>query len=207
MKVNLLELPAVYIALDSEEKFIADIERHLSELGFKDFKRFVAIEDANSRIGCALSHLAALDVNKVPFIVFEGDSQPHSFSPEIDIPDDADCLLLGYNEYTPKHWGSDKPETLPTSPKVYEKLDEYEDLYKAKGLMATHAIVYFTQEHVDQVKEQIKRALPTGLAHDLFTSQLQPAANVYAVGTPMFSQQGRFYYMTHRRIDVRTPKE
>jgi hypothetical protein len=207
MKVNLLELPALYIALDSEKKFIADIEQHLSELGFKNFKRFVAIKDDNSRIGCALSHLTALDLNKPPFIIFEGDAQPLNFFPEIDIPDDADCLLLGYNEYTPKNWGSDTPATEPTSPKVYEKLDGYEDLYKAKGLMATHAMVYFTQEHVDQVKEQIKRALPTGLAHDMFTSQLQPAANVYAVGAPMFSQQGRFYYMTRRRIDVRAPKE
>lgn len=203
MRVNLLSLPAVYIALDFETKFIEDIERHLSELGFTDFKRFFGIKHDNTRTGCALSHLAALDVNKPPFIIFEGDAQPLNFAPEIDIPDDADCLMLGYNQYSPKDWGAKSPSTTPLSAKAYEKLDGYEDLYKAKGLMATHAMVYFTQEHVDAVKAVITRTLPQGIAHDLFTSQLQPEANVYAVGTPMFSQQGRFYYMTHQRLDAR----
>lgn len=202
MKVNLLDLPALYISLDSEEQLAVHLEKNLSDLGFKDYKRFVGIHDENSRIGCALSHLAALGVYEPPFIIFEADARPETFVSEVEVPDDADCLFLGYNHYTPENLGSPKPGTKKRGPECYSKVEGYEDLYKAKGLMATHAMVYFTKEHIEDIKNTIKYALTTGLAHDMFTCQIQAAANVYAVGTPMFHQVGRYHYMTHRRIDA-----
>lgn len=201
MKINLLDLPVVYINLDDRPDLQVSTESLLDGLGFTNYTRLSAITEGGVRPGCAKSHLAALQMFEPPFLIMEDDCAPVRFLPEIEIPDGADALFLGFNDITPGPNGS-----LPTVSRqegVHHSLVEgYDDLYKVNGLCATHAIVYLTKEHVAEIIKAIEvEGIPSGKAHDLFTCRVQGRANVYAVGTPMFYQTDNGWHRTNKDIN------
>ena len=142
MKVNLTDIPVYYVNLEGEDEKRKHTESMLKNLGFKYVHRFNAIRhEAGRIIGCARSHYSILSTVEPPFIILEDDCALNKeFVPEIDLPEDTDCLYLGIS-----HWGRYMNHSGPF---VHTKRisDEFVRVY---NMLATHAIAYFTKEYVD----------------------------------------------------------
>ena len=96
MKLKLTDIPIVYINLDEQSDRNESIKTTLNDLGFKNITRVSAYKDVIGKRGCAYSHAIALEEVKPPFILLEDDCLPLNFIDEIDIPDDADAVILAY---------------------------------------------------------------------------------------------------------------
>jgi hypothetical protein len=182
MKINLLDLPVLYVNLDKDTGKRVSVTNTLNKLGFKNVIRVPGELHDNSRIGCALGHLKALFTVKPPFIVLEDDVVDKEFKLEINIPDDADGLYLGTSTYS---WdGLVWKTTGPTSLKI----NDFDDIHRVYDMLACHAILYITQEYVNQTIKDIYKSVLVPEPHDLAVATSQRKYNVYSVGHPMFYQ-------------------
>ena len=182
MKVNLTDIPVYYVILEGEDEKREHTESMLKNLGFKYVHRFNAIRHEEGRIiGCARSHYSILSTAKPPFIILEDDCALNKeFVPEIDLPEDTDCLYLGIS-----HWGRYMNHSGPF---VHTKRisDEFVRVY---NMLATHAIAYFSKEYVDICRRvayhygyEIENHLDIGFA------EIHKLYNVYSYDEPLFRQ-------------------
>jgi len=182
VKVNLTDIPVYYVNLEGEDEKRKHTESMLKNLGFKYVNRFNAIRhEAGRIIGCARSHYSILSTAKPPFIILEDDCALNKeFVPEIDLPEDADCLYLGIS-----HWGRYMNHSGPF---VHTKRisDEFVRVY---NMLATHAIAYFSKEYVDICRRvayhygyEIENHLDIGFA------EIHKLYNVYSYDEPLFRQ-------------------
>ena len=182
MKVNLTDIPVYYVNLEGEDEKRKHTESMLKNLGFKYVHRFNAIRhEAGRIIGCARSHYSILSTAKPPFIILEDDCALNKeFVPEIDLPEDTDCLYLGIS-----HWGRYMNHSGPF---VHTKgiSDEFVRVY---NMLATHAIAYFSKEYVDICRRvayhygyEIENHLDIGFA------EIHKLYNVYSYDEPLFRQ-------------------
>ena len=182
MNVNLTDIPVYYVNLEGEDEKRKHTESMLKNLGFKYVHRFNAIRhEAGRIIGCARSHYSILSTAKPPFIILEDDCALNKeFVPEIDLPEDADCLYLGIS-----HWGRYMNHSGPF---VHTKRisDEFVRVY---NMLATHAIAYFSKEYVDICRRvayhygyEVENHLDIGFA------EIHKLYNVYSYDEPLFRQ-------------------
>ena len=145
-------------------------------------RRFNAIKHEACRIiGCARSHYSILSTAKPPFIILEDDCALNKeFVPEIDLPEDADCLYLGIS-----HWGRYMNHSGPF---VHTKKIS-DDFVRVYNMLATHAIAYFSKEYVDICRRvayhygyEIENHLDIGFA------EIHKLYNVYSYDEPLFRQ-------------------
>jgi len=182
MKLNLLDVPVYYINLDGQDEKRKLTESLLKRLGFKYVERLPAIKhEAGRIIGCARSHYEILKNKKPPFIILEDDcTLNREFKSEIELPDNADALYLGIS-----HWGRYLNHSGP-----YVHYDKVSDnIVRVYNMLATHAIMYISQEYVDICKRvsyhygyEVENHLDIGFAevHKLY--------NVYSFDEPLFCQ-------------------
>lgn len=182
MKLNLIDIPVYYINLDEQEEKRKRTETLLKQIGFKFVHRFSAIKhEAGRIIGCARSHYEILNKASVPFIILEDDCSLNKAVPEtIDLPDNSDALYLGIS-----HWGR---YLNHSGPYVHTtKIDE--NIVRVHNMLATHAILYLSQEYANICKRisyhfgyEIENHLDIGFAevHRFF--------NVYSFDEPLFRQ-------------------
>lgn len=182
MKLNLIDIPVYYINLDEDEEKRKRTETMLKQIGFKFVERLSAIKhEAGRIIGCARSHYEILNKAKVPFIILEDDCSLNKDVPEfIELPDDADSLYLGIS-----HWG----RYLNHSGPYVHTTKVNENIVRVYNMLATHAIMYISQEYANICKKisynfgyEIENHLDIGFAevHRFF--------NVYSFDEPLFRQ-------------------
>lgn len=181
MKINLLDLPALYVNLDKDTGKNIRAKNVLEGLGFQNIIRIPGERHENTRIGCSIGHLKALITVKPPFIVFEDDIAIKDFRQTVDIPDDADGLYLGLGVYSwdGTTWGTNID---------YVKQEKYDDIYRVKNMLSAHAILYITPEYVEQSIKDIHASVVSQEPHDLRMAVTQQNKVVYCVGSPMFYQ-------------------
>lgn len=182
MNIKLTEIPVFYINLDDQDQKRKHTENMLKRMGFKYVERFSAIRhEAGRIIGCARSHYEILKTQKPPFIILEDDCELNKeFVDEIELPDDADSLYLGIS-----HWGRYLNHSGP-----YVHITKInEDLVRVHNMLATHAILYFTESYVDICKRishhfgyEVENHLDIGFA------EIHKLYNVYCLDTPLFRQ-------------------
>lgn len=183
MKLYLLDVPVYYINLDGQDEKRKLTESLLKRLGFKYVERLPAIQhEAGRIIGCARSHYEILSRNlKPPFIILEDDCiLNREFESEVELPDNSDSLYLGIS-----HWGRYLNHSGP-----YVHYDRVSDnIVRVYNMLATHAIMYLSQEYVDICKRisyhygyEVENHLDIGFAevHKLY--------NVYSFDEPLFCQ-------------------
>lgn len=183
MKVKLTDIPVYYVNLEGEDEKRKHTESMLKNLGFKYVQRFDAIRHEAGRIvGCARSHHGILNMSiKPPFIILEDDCALNKdFIDEIEIPDDADALYLGIS-----HWGR---YLNHSGPYVHYKSVNGE-VVRVYNMLATHAILYLSQEYVDICKRisyhygyEVESHLDIGFA------EIHKLYNVYSFDEPLFRQ-------------------
>jgi GR25 family glycosyltransferase involved in LPS biosynthesis len=182
MKLNLIDIPVYYINLDEQDEKRERTETMLKRIGFKFVERFSAIKhDAGRIIGCARSHYEILNKAEVPFIILEDDCSLNKEFPEsIELLDNADALYLGIS-----HWGRYLNHSGPYV--HYSKVND--DIVRVHNMLATHAILYLSQEYANMCKRvsyhfgyEVENHLDIGFAevHRFF--------NVYSFDEPLFRQ-------------------
>jgi hypothetical protein len=182
VKLNLSDIPVYYINLDEQEEKRKRTETMLKQIGFKFVERFSAIKhEAGRIIGCARSHYEILNRAEVPFIILEDDCSLNKEVPQvIELPDNADALYLGIS-----HWG----RYLNHSGPYVHTTKISEDIVRVHNMLATHAIMYISQEYANMCKRisyhfgyEVENHLDIGFAevHRFF--------NVYSFDEPLFRQ-------------------
>jgi GR25 family glycosyltransferase involved in LPS biosynthesis len=182
VKLNLIDIPVYYINLDEQEEKRKRTETMLKQIGFKFVERFSAIRhEAGRIIGCARSHYEILNRAEVPFIILEDDCSLNKEVPQaIELPDNADALYLGIS-----HWG----RYLNHSGPYVHTTRINEDIVRVHNMLATHAILYLSQEYANMCKRisyhfgyEVENHLDIGFAevHKFF--------NVYSFDEPLFRQ-------------------
>jgi GR25 family glycosyltransferase involved in LPS biosynthesis len=182
VKLNLTDIPVYYINLDEQEEKRKRTETMLKQIGFKFVERFSAIKhEAGRIIGCARSHYEILNRAEVPFIILEDDCSLNKEVPQaIELPDNADALYLGIS-----HWG----RYLNHSGPYVHTTRINDDIVRVHNMLATHAILYLSQEYANMCKRisyhfgyEVENHLDIGFAevHKFF--------NVYSFDEPLFRQ-------------------
>ena len=100
MNLDLREIPAVYINLESDVEKNENMQSMLNKCGFENIIRLNAERFPDRPLaGCSLSHYNALHEVDAPFIIFEDDCQVKNFRPTVEIPDDTDAVHLGISSW------------------------------------------------------------------------------------------------------------
>jgi hypothetical protein len=182
MKINLLDLPVLYVNLDKDTGKNIRAKNALEGLGFQKIIRIPGERHENTRIGCALGHLKALFTVRPPFIIVEDDIAVKSFKSLLEIPDDTDGLYLGtsLHSWDGLNWSNEGV--------THAKQRNFDDIYRIYDMLSTTAILYITPTYVEQTIKDIYRSVLAPYAHDLEMATSQRKCNVYCVGDPMFYQ-------------------
>ena len=180
MNLDLRKIPAIYINLDRDTEKNERMVKMLEECGFETIIRVEAYAFPDRHLaGCSLSHHVALNELDVPFIVFEDDCVIKNFTPEIEVPDDADALYLGISS-----WGRMNSHSGPFV--QYEKIDN--DILRVYNMLGAHAILYLNEDFVDLYKRIAYHGYCISDHMDIGFAEVQKYYDVYAFNKPMFCQ-------------------
>jgi GR25 family glycosyltransferase involved in LPS biosynthesis len=185
MIIDIREIPVYYINTELRKNRKDNIEKMLSDNGFKNFTRFNAVQNKDSTLGCAISHKKILDqivksgIN-TPFLVLEDDaSMFDSFDPYVSIPSESDAIYLGLSEYA-RTWNN------TTADVVAEKINE--DIYRIYNMVSAHAILYINVDYVKFLSRAIQIAMEFNGHQDIVRASTMKFFNIYAQNKPIFFQ-------------------
>jgi hypothetical protein len=183
MKIDLRKVPAVYINLKHHTEKNKQTQDLLKKCGFENIIRVEGpYNPENPPAGCSGAHYIGLSKIKAPFILFEDDCQIHNFKPIIEVPDDADAVYLGISQ-----WGR---YMSFSGPFVHYDIVDHE-IVRVYNMLATHAIMYVSQEYADICKRISFHASEIiGYNPDTGFAEVQKYFNVYSVNDPFFNQSG-----------------
>lgn len=186
MKLDLREIPAIYMNLERHVEKNDNMQNILNQCGFKHIIRVEGVDMPDSPIaGCSLAHYKALQEIDGPFILFEDDCMLKNFRPEIEVPEDADAVYLGISS-----WGRMNGHSGPYV--QYEQVSG--DLYRIYNMLSGHAILYLTKEYIDICQKIAYHCgNVTGGYHDIGFAEVQRWFNVYTFDNPFFYQTSGYH--------------
>ena len=202
MKINLKTIKKVYINLDGDNERNNDICNFFNSLNYSNYERFGGARLKKQarcfNIGCSTSHNQLMKKYKdhVPFILFEDDCKPTQWyneyvvDGEIEVPDDADVIYLGYSTAGHHAWFRGQP--------INDKW------FLLESCMATHAMIFLNKNAIETyienstatIKEKI--ALDVGYARDILTPK---KLKIYAPKKVLFYQNNGCVITTHVTVD------
>jgi hypothetical protein len=185
MRIDLREIPVVWINLDSATKNAEQMEKKLKDYGFKNTYRKSArvipappgtISSNAHYVGCAQSHIDILDDKNysTPLLILEDDAEfSTNYNPILNIPDDSDGIYLGVS-----------------SGNVFYQTKKYnEDYMRIGGILATHAILYLTETYRNNMSNVAKYCIHNlQKPWDMGAASLQMQYRVYTPNKPYFYQ-------------------
>jgi hypothetical protein len=185
MKIDLREIPAVYINLEQDTEKNETIRSMLSGMGFKTIERLEGVLDSvNPVAGCSKAHHKALTTFRAPFILFEDDCvlYEENFQPIVELPDDADALYLGISS-----WG--RMNGHDGHYVQYDEFEEHPNLLRIYNMLSGHSIVYlndFYREMCSKVAHHAGYVVKN--YQDIGFAEIQRFFNVYSLNKPLFYQ-------------------
>jgi hypothetical protein len=193
MKLDLRDIPVIYINLERDVLKRERLEALLSELGFKEVTRLDATGlsgELNSKsIAISTSHKRALEIVQsygTPAIILEDDCTRMDFKPIIEVPFDAEAFYLG----TSIAGLAVTDKAANTHLVGRNSITEVEpDLFRIRGMNSTHAILYLSKEYVDASIRVCEQGIRTGIPHDMHLNHIHELFNVYCFKTPFFGNQ------------------
>lgn len=183
MKIDIRDLPVYYINLSRHTDKNIDMTELGKELKLNNYLRSEGVDmPGHPKAGCATSHYNILKSIKEPTVILEDDCVIVNKKTIIEVPDDADAVYLGLS-----NWGY-----LDSSSELgnfsYKRHKDYENIYKVDGMLATHSILYISQDYIDISTKVAKWHAENDRHIDQGLALIQKYFNVYALGTPMFYQ-------------------
>ena len=186
MKLDLTEIPAIYLNLQQHVEKNDNMQKILNECGFKKIIRVEGVSRPDNPVaGCSGAHLKGLSEIKPPFVLFEDDCQVKNFRSEIEIPSDADAVYLGVSS-----WGRMNGHSGPYV--QYEKVND--ELYRTYNMLSGHSILYMTEEYVSMCQRVCKHAAYKIEGYqDIGFAEIQRWFNVYTFDQPFFYQTSGYH--------------
>lgn len=193
MKIDLREIPVYFINLESRKDRFEKTKTLLQRLGFKFINQIVAETHINPVIGCALSHIKALDLIKEDrFLLVEDDidfadehyATENRFEIEVE---DCDALYIG-TSYRANEISRSRASLMCNST---QKTNISDRLYKISYMTGLHAVLYMTDSYRMACKYAIIEYLgnKNGNLHcDVAIAEIQKDWNVVALDKPIFYQ-------------------
>lgn len=183
MIVDLREIQTYYINLNQHKEKNILMKNLKNDFGFKKYSRIpgVYIKD-DPKSGCAASHYKILSDIKTPTIILEDDCVIKNNNPIIEIPDDADAVYLGLSQWGYKDDIS-KPKNFD-----FHKHKTLSNIYKISSMLATHSILYISEDYINACKRVAKFSAENAMHVDQGFARIQRYYNVYAVSNPIFYQ-------------------
>jgi len=185
MRIDLREIPVVWINLDSATKNAELMEQRFKKFEFKNTHRKSGVvipppPNTDKSIahyrGCGTSHIQILDNTEysTPLLILEDDVEfIDNFDPVLEIPDDSDGVYLGISHGN-LYYGSCKHN---------------EDYLRISGILAAHAILYVTENYRKTMSEVGKYCLNVlDRPWDLGTAGIQNQFKVYTPNNPLVYQ-------------------
>jgi hypothetical protein len=192
MKINLREIPAFYVNLDSRIDLRERMESTLSRLGFSKIYRSpgVVVPDAPVCVGIAHAYKNAFDLaesvsNGGPFLMFDDDALPtDAFTADIEVPNDFDAVYLGISRYGRRH--SDGCCAIDLVEATYIS----DTMAKINSMLSSHAILYagINNPYTQKVRDRLLPAIREKIHCDIEMARSQPDHQVYAFVDPLFYQ-------------------
>ena len=180
MNLDLREIPAIYINLESDVEKNDNMQSMLTECGFENIIRLNAERFPDRPLaGCSLSHYNALHEVDAPFIIFEDDCQVKNFRPVVEIPDDTDAVHLGISS-----WGRMNSHSGPC---VQSESIGF-GMVRIYNMLSAHAILYIDKEFISMCSRVAYQSYETAEHQDIGFAEMQRYFNVYAFNEPMFYQ-------------------
>ena len=185
MIIDLREIPVIWINLDSATKNADAMQEKLQKHGFKNTYRKSArvipappgtIASNAHYVGCAQSHIDILEDSQftTPLLILEDDAEfSNNYTPIIEIPDDTDGVYLG----------------VSTGNVNYQTKRYDENYLRIGGILATHAILYVTENFKNNMIRVAKHCIDDlHQPWDVGASALQYHSRVYTPNNPFFYQ-------------------
>lgn len=183
MKIDLRKIETYYINMEKDINRNKSMQGIIKEFGFQNAKRSDAVSKPNDPLsGCANSHYNILSSIKDKTIILEDDCVIKNKKHIIEVPDDADAVYLGLSE-----WGFNR-DTSKKENFTFSKHKDFEDVYKVSGMLATHAILYITEDYINTCKIVSKYSSENSVHVDQGFARIQRYFNVYALANPVFYQ-------------------
>jgi hypothetical protein len=192
MIIDITQIPVFLITIESAKERHAKLKNLFDSIGLKNVEHingkildktnlsFMEIQQKKSAL-VAEAHIEALTKVKPPFLILEDDiGVTESFKPQIEVPDDADCLYLGSSVWGMLDGKSTGYSTIGT--KVNNTL------CKTYNMLGIHSIVYITETYVNKTIANLKHCNDKNKFCDECVAEDMVNNNVYCVNYPYFYQ-------------------
>jgi len=187
MKINLKNIPVVYINMDKDTDRNESMKSLIDTFGFTKHSRSSGeYVQGDSLKGCATSHYNILSQITTKTIILEDDCKINNNTSTIEVPDDADAVYLGLSA-----WGYLKDNSKPGN-YLFEQVKDFPGVYKVNGMLATHAILYISKEYIKTCERIAKFSMDNSVHVDQGFARVQRYFNVYAIDKPIFYQSSNF---------------
>jgi hypothetical protein len=185
MKIDLREIPAVYMNLEHHKEKNESMYSMLSSMGFKTIERIEGVLDTDNPVaGCSKAHHKALQTYEAPFILFEDDCVlfQENFQPIVELPDDADALYLGISS-----WG--RMNGHDGQYIQYDEFEEHPNLLRIYNMLGGHSVVYLNDFYIEMCAKVAHHAgYVIKNYQDIGFAEIQKFFNVYSLNNPIFYQ-------------------
>jgi hypothetical protein len=183
MNIDLRDIKTFYINLDKHKEKNELVAKEIEASGIKDFTRISGVDmPKNKESGCASSHYKILSKESSPLLILEDDCAIYKNNPVISVPDNADAVYIGLSR-----WGY-RNNVSKINNYSYSPCRGYKDIYRVNGMLATHAILYLSEEYIDISKRVAKYCADNSVHVDVGFTEIHKYYNVYAMGQPFFYQ-------------------
>lgn len=184
MIIDLRDVEIFYINIKKDKEKNRSMLDLIDQFGFNHSQRIDATYIPDNPIsGCAASHYKILSSIKSPAIILEDDCVIKNNTSTIEVPDDADAIYLGLSQWGYKN-DTSKPKNFD-----FIKHKSMQGIYKINSMLATHAILYLTNEYINACTRVAKYSADNGVHVDQGFARIQRYYNVYALANPIFYQQ------------------
>jgi len=118
-----------------------------------------------------------------PFGLFEDDVTKYREFPEsVEIPDNADWLFLGLSYYGVNDYSTHCHDLY------YRNFDD--NIVRVFNMLSLHGLMICSMSGVIALQKCLMESYFTGMIWDIYTAQIQPYYNVYALRKPLVYQLG-----------------
>jgi hypothetical protein len=197
IKLNITDIPVLYINLSFHEEKRNNIEKMLLKRGFKNVFRIEGVIEKNSTnqinpiIGCAKAKKNALNFSfsqfdeNQPFIILEDDAKETLFFKEtIEVPDDFDAVYLGISTFGSVLFNNGEYHGV----KYIEVLKINENIFKLYNMLSAHAILYKKNNYSKSLFSLYDHAISKNIHSDIISANEMKKYNVYGLKYPIFYQ-------------------
>lgn len=181
--VDLSQVCATFINLDSRPDKAEQIVRSTLAAGFREPKRHAAVHHRKGARGLSMSHFNVLcTAQDLPLLVLEDDAEAVSAATTLAVPADADVIYLGTSNWSYRWWWPNmNPQFSATS---------VPGVLKLRNMLSAHAILYLTNRARDAFAKSAYNSYRALNPHvDVGFAKLQRRLNVYCIDNPIFIQR------------------